>query len=1098
MKQLQYILIVVLLFSTFGVDAYSSPPYFIANKGQWDAAIQYKLKFDNGNVYFSSDGFLMEFWDGRQLGNRHKTNNIHQPEGGIETYEEEILQGSRIKLQFLNGHPVEVIGEKAIPYYHNYFLNNDQTKWASSVPLFHQIIYKKFYEGIDLQVYMQGPHIKYDWIVSPGADASQIKWQYSGQKELLPDNGNIYAKSDYLDITEQKPVAWQIINGKKIEIAVEFVMENNVLHFHFPNGYNSCEKLIIDPLLIFSTFSGATADNWGSTATPGERGTAYSSGVVRDVYVNNNGITINGNLPKTEGSFQQTIRGGFDIAIFKYDSTGRNLLWATYYGGSANDSPHSLIMNEQEELILLGTTSSENFPVTANAPFKNFRRGSFVSPTGIPFVNGSDIVLARINKNGTQLLSSTFFGGTKNDGLNPSIGPLSKNYGDEQRGDIAIDDNGNIFIATVSSSSDLPLVNGADLTFNGATNDGLLLKFNSTLTQLIWGRYIGGIGEDALHSIKLRSDGNLVIGGGTTSVDFPVSATAFQPGINAEGDGWIAVVNPMSSEILNCTYTGTNRFDQVYFVDIDANNNVYVYGQTAGAMDITPGTFSNPNSGQFIQSFNPDLTTRRFSTVFGSGNGIPNISPTAFSINDCGYMYMAGWGGAINQSRGYWNSNTSNMPTTVDAQQRITSGNDFYFMVLTENASQLLYATFLGGFSSSVHVDGGTSRFDKRGIVYHAVCGGCGGRSDFPTTQGAWSRVNNSGNCNNAVFKFDLSTLKAILRTNNELRTQPGLQAVCLPDKVLFENKSIGGEIFEWNMGDGTTIVKTDTLAFLYQFKDARTTPYTVTLTARDEGTCQVVDQTSIQILVSIPQVFIPDDDAICEGDNFTIAVTGNGTFNWTSKPPGFTSDQRTPIVSPTETTRYIVDYMEQNGCKRKDSLQVRVIQSLIPELKLSSQSLCIGAALFNAEVEEFEVDNYRYEVLLGDGRMKENGNFTFSYENDGVYTITVRTFSEFCVFQEVRQVESFSLFLPNIITPGIADDKNDTFVVLTGQSRVPVQSLGKQVIINIVNRWGKRVYQSDSYQNDWSGEGLPAGVYYYEVQIPGFPVCKDWVQIVK
>jgi hypothetical protein len=139
------------------------------------------------------------------------------------------------------------------------------------------------------------------------------------------------------------------------------------------------------------------------------------------------------------------------------------------------------------------------------------------------------------------------------------------------------------------------------------------------------------------------------------------------------------------------------------------------------------------------------------------------------------------------------------MPVTNYALQKTTSGSDFYFIVLTSDSSELLYATFLGGNQSRTHVDGGTRRFDKSGIVYHAVCSGCqafnatnSSSSDFPTTPEAWSRTNNSGNCNNAAFKFDLSSLRARLQTNSVAFDIPGLDQICYPDTIRFQNFSTG------------------------------------------------------------------------------------------------------------------------------------------------------------------------------------------------------------------------------------------------------------------------------------------------------------------
>ena len=274
---------------------------------------------------------------------------------------------------------------------------------------------------------------------------------------------------------------------------------------------------------------------------------------------------------------------------------------------------------------------------------------------------------------------------------------------------------------------------------------------------------------------------------------------------------------------------------------------MYVYGQTSGSFPTSAGVYKNPGSGQFVQKFNNSLSTSIFSTVFGSGRGIPDISPTAFLVSECNNLYMAGWGGVVNEAEAFWPSNTFNMPISKDAFQKITSGSDFYFISLTDDASQFLYATYLGGTQSRTHVDGGTSRFDKSGIVYHAVCSGCAAfnasskaTSDFPTTAGAWSRTNKSTNCNNAAFKFDLSVLKARLQTNSVKLDMPGLNRVCIPDKIAFQNKCIGGETFQWDLGDGTVMTKNDTVAIFYQYKSPGR--YKIKLKAIDLQTCIGVD----------------------------------------------------------------------------------------------------------------------------------------------------------------------------------------------------------------------------------------------------------------
>ena len=121
----------------------------------------------------------------------------------------------------------------------------------------------------------------------------------------------------------------------------------------------------------------------------------------------------------------------------------------------------------------------------------------------------------------------------------------------------------------------------------------------------------------------------------------------------------------------------------------------------------------------------------------------------------CDKIYISGWGSNLGGSL-----STLNLPFTYDAYQNTTDGNDFYLMVLDDFMDTLLYATYFGGTQSNEHVDGGTSRFDKKGVIYQSVCAGCGGNSDFPIEPsiGAVSSTNNSFNCNNAVFKFNVTS----------------------------------------------------------------------------------------------------------------------------------------------------------------------------------------------------------------------------------------------------------------------------------------------------------------------------------------------------
>lgn len=1056
---------------------------FIENKNQWPAAIDYRARIPGGFLSVSSTGFMVTLIDADKLSHQHDHEPLINESDGTPAHGETI-NGHVIQIDFIDAAsrgPVS-LSERSSEYY-NYFLGQDSSRWAARAYAYSRVGYAEIYPDVDLMVTSVHENLKYDFVVKPEADPGQIKIAYCGAGQLTMSNGNLVMQTGLGDLVEAQPYCYQVINGVKREVESEYVLHNNEVSFRFPKGYDPCEVLIIDPLLIFSTYSGSIADNWGSTATPGERGTLYSSG-----------ITLAGTFPATPGAFQTTYGGVFDVAILKYDSTGRQLLYASFLGGTANETPHSLVMDANEDLIVMGTTSSLDFPVSSNAFGTAFFGGVPTASRVITqYQNGADIFVSRISKDGMVLKASTYLGGSGNDGINPMTGPLTRNYGDEMRGDVLTDLNGDVYLTSVTSSTDFPAINSFGTTYRGGATDGVVVKLSADLSTILWSAYIGGSDHDASHTIKFDASNNLYVAGGTTSTNFPVTAGSYQTALNGNADGWIAHISNDGTVVLNSTFTGTPQYDQVYFVDLNSSGEVYVYGQTAGAMPVTPGVYHNPNSGQFVQKFNAELSTLMFSTVFGSGIGIPNISPTAFLVNDCNNLYMSGWGGRTNSIQGFWQSTTHNMAVTSDALQKTTFGSDFYFMVLTSDASELLYATYLGGNVSATHVDGGTSRFDKSGIVYHAVCAGCGGgNDDFPTTPGAWSRTNNSTNCNNAAFKFDLSSLRARIQTNSVAFDAPNINQVCFPDKLRLQNLSTGGEIYQWDMGDGSpTITKLDTTSFLHQYLEAGV--YTVVLKAIDQNTCTGIDIAQKQITVYKNSVSVPDAD-ICFGASYELAATGGVAYTWRD-----TDDKViTPNVSPQDTTRYFVTILDKDGCVHLDTAQVNVVPGVDVKFSYSMIMDCFSRPAVQVKNESKKQKEQTYRFDFGDGVTSEADEFTHAYQADGEYTIRLLADKEFCTYQKSIELPVFTVRVPNVITPGVNDGLNDSFIIEYGELGQTPAAAGLKVALTIVNRWGRKVFESNNYQNDWTASGEEAGIYYYQITVGGYTTCKNWVHVIK
>jgi hypothetical protein len=1063
---------------------------FVPNMGQFAPDIRYLARVPGGAVQIRNNHWLVQQLDTRKLEQLHHR-HAHRERGS--NFTPEWVNGNNVRVEFVGGqlgnaHPIGATGS-----YHNYFTHPDPECWVTNVSTYRGVRFTDVYAGIDLQVYEHDQSIKYDWHLAPGADPTCIRVAYSGMAQLQLAEGRLVVQHELGGWQEQEPIAYQFMEGVRKPVACRFHIRESELTFTFPDGYDECETLVIDPLLIFSTYTGFTADNWASTATPGERGKAYSAGAT-------NQLTFGGVFPATPGSFQASYGGLYDVGIVKFDSLGTQLLYASFLGGSLSESAHSLVMDANNDLVVLGTTSSANFPTTATAYDRSYNGGKEEANV-IEYAAGSDIFVARISSDGRVLKDCTLLGGSGNDGMNPTTSILVANYGDELRGDIVTDGDGNILISSVTDSRDMPIFSGFQNTYRGGDSDAYVAKLSPDLSFVIWSTYLGGILADASHTIKISTNNTVLLGGGSASPNFPITAGAYQTGLAGEADGWVARLSADGDSVLAATFTGTRRFDQVYFVDQDRAGAVFAYGQSSDAMPVTPGAYNNPRSGQFLQKFSSDLKTLQLATVFGSGRTLPDISPTAFLVNDCDKIYMSGWGGAVNFLPNYWGTNTRNMPVSPDALQKNTNGSDFYFIVLTSDFREMLYATYLGGGQSATHVDGGTSRFDKSGIVYHAVCAGCRAAnttgmptSDFPTTPGAFSRLNRSGNCNNAVFKFDLSSLRARIQTNSITLRQPGLSRICLPDEVVFQNLSSGGRIYEWNLGDGTRLVRPDTSLVRHRY--ANPGRYVVKLKAIDQGTCVGADSTVAVIDAFRATAKAAADVAVCAGAEVLLNASGGVLYKWENDQNKTVLTGSTQRIVPDKSITYRVTITEASGCTKIDTLEVKVVPGIDLKWEWDRIFSCTDLPrLAIKRLTEPKEDEFIF-FDLGDGTTLDAPEAQHTFARAGRYDVKLVGRKEFCVYENTQRIEIFPFTVPNVITPQVADGKNDRLQLLFGSSSV--SDTGLQASIKIFNRWGNLVYQSANYQNDWSGENVAAGVYFLEFRSDTSLVCKTWLHVVK
>lgn len=898
--------------------------YFEENRNQWPSQVKYQVGIPGGDLFLESNVFtfsLMEHVDFHALRGSNTPVTVKQ---------------HAYKVNFENSNSaVQISGFDPYTFVRNYYRGNDPSRWASNVSVFGGVKYENMYAGIDVLLYNSEKHLKYDFIVNPGADYKNIQMAYDGPDEMHLEYGHLYIKTSVGLLIEQKPYAYQEINGTKVEVSCKYVLDGNKLSFAVQGNYNKSLPLIIDPTLVAATYTGSTADNWGFTATYDQAGNIYTGG-----------IAASAGYPTTPGAFQSTFGGGgfggigypFDITISKLNPTGTAFIYSTYYGGSDNEQPHSMFVNSTNELFVVGRTYSANFPTTAGSYDQSY--------------NGqSDIILGKFNVNG-GLMASTFLGGSGDDCVNYqaasfSYGGTKYNYADDGRSEIMLDGASNVYVAACTKSANFPTTGGAYDATLGGTQDGCVFKMNSNLSALVFSTYLGGSMDDAAYGIKIGNNGDVYVTGGTTSNNFPTTAgvlhSTYQGG---QADGFVSVLNNAGTSLLRSTFLGTASFDQSYFIEYDQSNNIYVFGLTTGAYTVTGGVYINPNSAQFIHKMDANLSTTIFSTVVGTGSLNPNISPTAFLVDSCESIYIAGWGRCSAFLTP--NSNTvTGMPITANAQQATTDGCDFYFMVLTPNAKSLWYGTFYGENTTVEpdHVDGGTSRFDTRAFIYQSVCASCGSNNAFPTMPGALSQNNNSTNCNNAIIKMDVSVHPIAVANLT------GPTKGCAPFTVPFNTTGSSAPWFIWNFGDGSPPDTAKTISHTYTSIGT----FTITLYAIDSlGVCVYKDSSKLVVTVGLPPVLtMAQVNNKCFGDsNGTATITATGgvvpyTYVWT--PGSQTSITATGLAAGT----YTVQVTDSVGCISHQTVVITeptpVVGSVVNSTNVSCKGGTDGTATANA-----------------------------------------------------------------------------------------------------------------------------------------------------
>ncbi|MFN0187157.1 MAG: PKD domain-containing protein [Bacteroidia bacterium] len=840
---------------------------FKENKGQWDSRVLYKADIQGGSLFLEEKGFSYTLFNSQQLFDVHELEHDKGPEVANRAK----INFHGLRVEFLNAKLSKPLGEQLFDGYSNYFIGNKSEKWTSFVNGYRRIRYTSLYPDINMEVYSDHGSPKYDFIVQPHGDYRQVVMKYSGADHMLIDaDGALVINTSVGIFSELKPYAYQMFLGKKKEVQCNFILKGSEVSFKVGN-YDASLPLIIDPVVVASTYSGSTSTTYGHTAAYDDLGNILTGG-----------RSFGTGYPITPGAFDGTFGGNVDIAITKLNPTGSSRIYSTYLGGNDQEYVHSMFSLANFDLLVYGSCFSTDYPTSAGC-YDNTHNG------------GSDIVVTRLNSTGSALLGSTFIGGTANDGQNN----IPYNYGDTFRGEIIADAAGTIYLASFTSSNNFPATAGAlDATYNGG-QDGVIIKLNASFASLGWATYVGGSADDAALGLKLDFSGfGLYISGATASLNFPVLPGAIHPTFLGGGmDGWVMYLASTGNFALASSYIGTAGYDQAYFLQLDASNNVYLYGITEGNLPITPGCYGVASGNIFIMKFLYDFSSVIFQTCLGAASAA-NFSPTAFLVDNCNKVYISGFG------------SVSGYAITPNA---IPSIGAFYVAVINQDATALVFATYYG--AGGDHVDGGTSRFDSRGVIYQGVCTGS---NTFPTLPGSVATTKGAGaGWDIAVFKIDMQFVD-ITANGTVSPSNTG----CAPFTANFTNTSVSGSvqmIYSWNYDDGSLLDSTKNPSHVFTAPGV----YDVCCVVFDSLTCNLRDTVCIQITVtSGPADPFPADTVLCPGGLIVLdALNPGATYAWNT-------GAATQSINVNAAGLYYVD-ISYPGCNRRDSILVNTLSSI-------------------------------------------------------------------------------------------------------------------------------------------------------------------------
>lgn len=710
------------------------PIAFESNQGQVDKQVKFLSHGAGYNLFLTSNEAVLTLHHPQTTpfpaSKRQEVFHTAHPQGGNRNsslqraHAQHTASVLRLILLGANAHPV-VSGQQKLPGIVNYFLSNDPKKWRTHVPTFSRVAYSQVYPGIDMVYYGNQQQLEYDWVLAPGADVHQIKLEVKGaEKATLTEYGDLLLHTACGDVVEHAPVVYQKVGGERRSVKGRLVLQEahkgvGECRIGFEvAAYDHSRPLVIDPVLVYSTYLGGSQTNSASGIAVDPEGNAYVAG-----YTDSPDFPLE--VPYQSNGYVQysfpTVEYAASVSVI--NASGTALIYSTYLAGQYDSTfAYAIAVDSSGNAYVAGSTESPDFPL--KNPLQSNSAGAFVT---------------ELNSSGSALIFSTCLGGAGG-GFQPSY---------DRANAITVDSSGNIYVAGTAESTDFLLKNPIQSVNHSSNGTGFVSKISPTGPTLVYSTYLGGSGSesygDFASGIAVDGSGNAYITGGTSSTDFPLQ-NAFQSANHAtEGfpTGFLTKINATGSALVYSTFLGGSTEDQGNAIAVNSSGNAYVTGVTYStdfptqnplqATNHAPGTSAG---NAFVTEINPTGSTLVYSTYLGgsaadAGNGI------ALDSSDNAYIT----GSAI----------STNFPTKNAIQS--VNNNAFgqanaFVTEINPTGSALIYSTYLGGSSTAF---GNRIAVDSFGNAY--VCGGGGDgfpmQNPFqPTTSGSSAFIVRIGNYN--------------------------------------------------------------------------------------------------------------------------------------------------------------------------------------------------------------------------------------------------------------------------------------------------------------------------------------------------------------